>query len=288
MSTHPSTSCQVGLALSGGGARCFAQIGALVALEEEGLQACAIAANSSAAIIGALYAAGNAATAVQSIVRSIDFSTFLDPGGAGGLIEHDEVERILELHAPATFEELKVPLAVPAVDIETGELLVYSDGPLRHPVCASNAFPGLFVPVRFEGRHLLDGGILNNFPIDVARAMTRRPIIAIDVRPPHTGPLGLKEHAPDTLVQKVTAMFDGDGPSVADILMRAYSITQARLLEVLIAMHPPDVWLTPDLPDDLDVQSFDRLDDAFASGYACVKGAADDGRLEALRSVDAG
>lgn len=61
MSTHPSTTCQVGFALSGGGARCFAQIGALAALEEEGLQACAIAANSSAAIIGALDAAGNAA-----------------------------------------------------------------------------------------------------------------------------------------------------------------------------------------------------------------------------------
>ncbi len=288
MSTLPSTNCQVGLALSGGGARCFAQIGALVALEEEGLQPCAIAANSSAAIIGALYAAGNAATAIESIVRSIDYSEFLEPGGAGGLIEHDEIERILELHAPATFEELKVPLAVPAVDIETGELLVYSDGPLRHPVCASNAFPGLFVPVRFEGRHLLDGGILNNFPIDVARAMTQRPIIAIDVRPPHTGPLGLKEHEPDTLVQKVTAMFKDDGPSVVDILMRAYSITQARLLDVLIAMHPPDVWLTPDLPDDLDVQSFDRLDDAFARGYACVKEAADHGRFEALRSVDAG
>lgn len=288
MSTHPFASCQVGLALSGGGARCFAQIGALVALEEEGIQACAIAANSSAAIIAALYAAGNAATAVESIVRSIDYSEFLDPGGAGGLIQHDEVERILELHAPATFEELKVPLAVSAVDIETGELLVYSDGPLRHPVCASNAFPGLFVPVRFEGRHLLDGGILNNFPIDVARAMTRRPIIAIDVRPPHTGPMGLEEQAPDTIVQKVTAMFKDDGPNVVDILMRAYSITQARLLEVLIAMHPPDVWLTPELPEDLDVQSFDRLDDAFASGYACVKEAADDGRLEALRSVDAG
>ena len=287
MSTHPSITCQVGLALSGGGARCFAQIGALVALEEEGLHPCAIAANSSAAILGALYASGNAAKDVESIVRAIDYSDFLAPTGAGGLVHHDPIERILERHAPATFEELTVPLAVPVVDIERGELLVYSSGPLRRPVIASNAFPGLFAPVRFEGRHLLDGGILNNFPIDVARAMTHRPIVAIDVRPPHTGPLDLEPNEPDTLVQKVTAMFTNDGPNVADILERAYAITQARLLDILIAAHPPDVWLKPALPDDLDVQSFDRLDDAYASGYACVKEAASAGRFEAIRSGDA-
>ena len=87
----------------------------------------------------------------------------------------------------------------------------------------------------------------------------------------------------------LVAMSSGPrGPSVVDILMRASSITQARLLEVLIAMHPPDVWLTPDLPDDLCVQSFDRLDDASVSGYACVKDAAAAGRFEAIRSVDAG
>ena len=77
-------------------------------------------------------------------------------------------------------------------------------------------------------------------------------------------------------------MFRQDGPNVADILMRSYAITQARLLDLLLAAYPPDVWLKPDLPDDLDVQSFDRLDDALASGYACVKAAVAAGRLEAI------
>ena len=89
-------------------------------------------------------------------------------------------------------------------------------------------------------------------------------------------------------MQKVTALFQDDGPSVVDILTRAYSITQARLLDILIALHQPDVWWTPDLPDDLDVQSFDRLDDALASGYACVKEAPASGRFDAIRSGDAG
>ena len=288
MSTHPATGCRVGIALSGGGARCFAQIGALAALEEEGLHPCAIAANSTAAVVAAFYAAGNDARAVEAIVRAVDFKEFLDPGGAGGLIEHDVIERALERNAPETFEELAVPLAVPAVDIERGELLVYSSGPLRQPVCASNAFPGLFVPVRFEGRHLLDGGILNNFPIDVAKAMTQRPVVAIDVRPPHTGPLDLDLKEPGGLVQKVASAFQQGGANVVDILMRSYSITQARLLDVLIAAHPPDVMLRPSFPDDLELQSFDRLDDAIASGYACVKEAVAEGRLEAIRSGDAG
>lgn len=83
-------------------------------------------------------------------------------------------------------------------------------------------------------------------------------------------------------------MFKGEGPNVTDILMRAYVITQARLLEILIAAHPPDVWLRPDLPDDLEVQSFDRLDEAAASGYACVKEAAAAGRFDAIRAGEAG
>ncbi len=289
MSMHPSsTRHRVGIALSGGGARCFAHIGALAALEEEGLHACAIAANSSAAVVGAFYAAGNDARAVEAIVRAIDFKKFIDPGGAGGLIDHDVIERALERDAPETFEELAVPFAVNTVDIERGELLTYSSGPLRHPVCASNAFPGLFVPVRFQGRHLLDGGILNNFPVDVAQAMTHRPVIAIDVQPPHTGPLDVDAEKPDTMVQKVASVFGQSGPNVVDILMRAYAITQARLLDILIAAHPPDVLLEPTLPDDLDLQSFDRLDDAIESGYACVKEAVAAGRFEAIRSGDAG
>jgi NTE family protein len=285
---QPSTPRPIGIALSGGGARCFAQVGALAALEEEGLRPCAIAANSSAAILAAFYAAGNDAHAVEAIVRGIDFKGFLDPGGSGGLIEQTVIEEALERHAPNTFEELEVPLSVPAVDIERGELLVFSSGPLRPPVCASNAFPGLFVPIRFEGRYLLDGGIINNFPVDVARAMTHRPVVAIDVRPPHTGPFDFAAREASGLVERVVALVKRDGPTVVDMLMRSYAITQARLLDILLAAHPPDVWLTPTFPDGLDLHSFDRFDDAFASGYACVKEAAAAGRFDALHADDGG
>jgi NTE family protein len=279
---------QVGLALSGGGARCYAQVGALAALEEEGLRACAIAANSTAAILAAFYAAGHDARALEAIVRDVDFADFFAPDGATGLIRHDHVERLLERHAPETFEALAIPLAVPAVDIERAELLVYSQGPLRPPVCASNAFPGLFTPVEHEGRHLLDGGIINNFPVDVIRAMTSRPVVAIDVRPPPTGPLDLDREAPDTLVGKLAALFGRGVPNTVDVLIRAYTITQTRLLDVICALHPPDVWLRPPLPADLETQDFDRLDEALGIGYRCVKEAAAAGRFDALDGGDAG
>jgi hypothetical protein len=93
------------------------------------------------------------------------------------------VEALLKKHAPETFEELAIPLAVPAVDIQSAEMLVLKSGPLIPAVSASNAFPGLFTPVEHLGRQLMDGGILNNVPVDLIRTMTTAPVVVVDVRP---------------------------------------------------------------------------------------------------------
>lgn len=275
----------IGLVLSGGGARCFAQIGALKALDEAGFEVDAIAANSSAAIIGALYAAGCDGAQLEAIARGIDFSTFLDPDGATGLIGHRGVEELLERHAPATFEELKIPLAVPAVDIERAELLIFLEGALRPPVCASNAFPGLFTPVEYRGRFLMDGGIVNNFPVDVIRTMTTAPVLAIDVRPPAAVPLALEGRGADSLLGTIGRLFGGGASTTIDILTQAYTITQSRLVAITCAIHPPDLWLRPELPTDLDVQDFSRLELALEIGYRSVLDAAAAGRLDALDGV---
>lgn len=283
MNETPRNDGDIGLVLSGGGARCFAQIGALQAIEEEGLRVCAIAANSSAAIIGALYASGHEAAEVAKIVRNIDYAKFFDVDGATGLIGHDGVVELLKKHAPETFEELDIPLAVPAVDIERADLLVFKEGPLRPAICASNAFPGLFIPVRFEGRHLLDGGILNNFPVDLIRTMTSRPILAVDVRPPAARPLALDKEAPASFLAKIGKMFTHGVPISVEILTQAYTITQSRLVEVTVALHPPHVWLRTDLPDDYDVQDFSRFDEGYEIGYRTVREAVGRGEFEMLR-----
>lgn len=281
----PAERCDIGLVLSGGGARCIAQVGALKALEEAGYQVVAIAANSSAAIIGALYASGCEATTLEAMIQAIDFANFLDPDGATGLIGHEGVRQLLAAHAPDTFEALRIPLAVPAVDIERAELLIYQEGPLYPPVCASNAFPGLFTPVAYQGRHLMDGGIINNFPVDVIRTMTSRPVLAIDVRPSPKGSLQLNRQAPKSLIGKLLTYFKDGIPLTVDILMQAYTITQSRLIEITCAMHPPNVWLRPELPDDFDIQDFSRRDEALALGYSAVKSAIDHGQLQALTQL---
>jgi NTE family protein len=282
VSEPPTEDGRIGLVLSGGGARCFAQIGALKAVDEEGLRVAAITGNSSAAILGALYAACCDAGELEAIVRGIDYATFLDADGSTGLIGHDGVRALLEEHAPATFEELRIPLAVPVVDIERAELLIFKEGPLGPPVCASNAFPGLFTPVEYQGRFLMDGGIVNNFPVDVIRTMTSRPVLAVDVRPSPTAPLDLEKRTPDSLLGKLGALFKHGAPTTIDILMQAYTITQSRLVEITCAMHPPNVWLKPDLPYDLDIQDFSRLDDALEIGYRSVKEAVAAGRFDRL------
>ncbi|MBA2665512.1 MAG: patatin-like phospholipase family protein [Trueperaceae bacterium] len=283
MNETPRHDFDIGLVLSGGGARCFAQVGALQAIEEEGLRVCAIAANSSAAIIAALYASGHDARSVALIVRGIDYEKFFDADGATGLIGHDGVEELLKEHAPDTFEELEIPLAVPAVDIERAELIVFREGPLRLAVSASNAFPGLFTPVEYEGRQLLDGGIINNFPVDLIRAMTSRPILAVDVRPPAARPLPLDKEAPASFLGKIGKLFSHGVPVTIDILMQAYTITQSRLVEVTVAMHPPHVWLRPELPLEYGVQDFSRFDEGFEIGYRAVREAVGRGEFEVLR-----
>jgi NTE family protein len=273
---------EIGLVLSGGGARCFAQIGALQAIEEAGLRVAAIAANSSAAIIGALYAAGCSADELAAIVRDVDWPAFMDVDGSTGLIGHGGVEALLADHAPATFEELRMPLAVPTVDIQRAELLVYRTGPLVAPVCASNAFPGVFTPVEFEGRFLMDGGILDNFPVGIIRTLTNRPVLAIDVRPPARMSLDLDRPKPDSLIGKIAALLGHGTTTAITLVTQAYSITQSRLVELNCTLHPPDVWLRPALPDDMGVEAFARLDEAIACGHGSVTAAIADGRFEAL------
>lgn len=272
----------IGLVLSGGGGRCFAQIGALRALEETGYRVTAIAANSSAAILAAIYASGRDAHALEAIVRGIDWTSFFDPDGTTGLIGHEGVAELLEAHAAASFEALEIALAVTTTDIERAELLTFRGGPLGPPVCASNAFPALFTPVQYQGRFLMDGGIIDNFPVDVIRTMTQRPVLGIDVRPPARVPLDLEPQAPDSIVGKVAALFQRGAPTAIDMLVRAYNITQSRLVEVTVALHPPDVWLRPDLPPKMGPQDFSRLDATIEDGYRAVHEAIDAGRFADL------
>lgn len=274
---------RIGLALSGGGARCFAQIGVLLALEEAGYTVSAIAANSSAAIIAAVYATVADARDLHRIFRETDLVKLLDAGGVSGLLGHDGIRELLAEHAAPSFEELRIPLIVPTVDIQHAELFVFSSGELAAPVCASNAFPGLFVPVEHQGRFLMDGGIINNFPVDLIRTITTDKVLAVDVRSPLDDDLGLGgDDSPDSLLQRLGQLFSREDSTPVDLVIQAYKITQGKLMDVTMALHPPDVLLVPELPADLQVQSFNRLSEAIEIGRASAEAAITSGRFAGL------
>lgn len=268
----------IGLVLSGGGARCLAQIGALKALEDRGTKVGAIAANSTAAVLAAIYAAGHSAEELYEIVDGIDYARFLQPDGDGGLLGHEGVAGLLREHVPATFEELEIPLVVPTVDIQNAEMLVFSSGPLVEAVCASNAFPGLFVPYEYQGRYLMDGGMISNVPVDLIRPVHQGPIVVVDVRlsPKERLDLGSPN---DGLWRKLKSTLSPGLPLSASILMKAYNITQSRLIELTYAAHPPDVIVSPGLGDGFELQDFGRLDEAHAVGYRATMEALDRAEL---------
>jgi NTE family protein len=243
-------------------------------LEEHSITPIAIAGSSSGAVLGALFAAGHRADKVHEIATSVDYKSFFASTLTGGLIGHEGLEAMLKDNVPETFEELKIPLATTAVDIQTGELLVMRNGPLIPCACASNAFPGLFGPLKYQDRYLMDGGILNNFPVDIIRSLTNEKVMAFDVTLSEKQPIDFEGVDQPNFLERIGATLKGEGlptPMLVTILMKAYVITQTRLIRLVTTMYPPDFLIRIPLPDDYGIESFGRLEEGYALGYEATK-----------------
>jgi NTE family protein len=158
---------KIGLVLSGGGARGFAHLGVIQALNEYGIFPDVICGTSAGAIAGVLYADGYSPKEILKITNSNSRLNFVRPTvPRDGLLQIAGVIRILKnnLHAK-TFEELKIPLFVTATDLNNGRVDYFSSGDLINPVIASASIPVLFKPVVIDNKHYVDGGVLDNLPI---------------------------------------------------------------------------------------------------------------------------
>jgi NTE family protein len=174
----------VGLALGSGASRGLAHIGVLKVLDEAGIPIAGIAGTSIGAFIGALYAAGVPIRRMETVARELDWrklARLLNPTvptsglvGGGNLVEF--MAELLPVHS---FEELRLPLAVTATDIETGEPVIIRQGNLIEALRAALAFPGIFPAVRFGNRFLVDGGLCNPVPADVVRHLGMDRVIGI-------------------------------------------------------------------------------------------------------------
>lgn len=265
------------LALGGGGARALAHVGVLEVLRRERIPVEGIAGTSMGALVGAMFAAGLPPAVMREDVRRVgrawDLFRLVDvairPGSItlkGSKLTEFLAERVgLELR----IEALRMPFAAMAVDLHSGREVALRTGPVVDAVRASLSFPGLFEPVERDGLRLVDGGVLNNVPVDVARRLVPGPVVAVDVlpafgvnvpgRPPTVGPLQtpLATRWLDDLVQVQLAM-------VSDLVAH-------RMAET-----PPDVVLRPKLPDDITVLTgFSRGGEAIRAGVEAAEDALD-------------
>lgn len=162
---------KLGLTLSGGGAKCMAQIGLLKYLDEQGVKPDVISGASGGAMIGALYAAGHDPEKILEFFTSVSmFSVKNLSFNVLGLINSDHMgKKFVSWFPDDSFEALNIPLYVVATDLNKADQVVLSSGSLIKAIMASSAYPGMFTPVKWNGTVYADGGIINNYPTDVIR-----------------------------------------------------------------------------------------------------------------------
>jgi len=213
----PPEQPRIGLVLGGGGARGAAHIGVLKVLEDLHVPVHCIAGTSMGAIVGGLYASGMSPAEIEEVVRTADWADLLkdrpdrrlipfrnkvddltylsrfeigfnrgSPQLPRGFVAGQKFGFLLQkLALPAvgaeTFDELQIPFRAIATDIASGERVVIDRGDLAQAIRASMSVPGVFTPVKLDGRLLVDGGLVANLPVDVVRAMGADVVIAIDV-----------------------------------------------------------------------------------------------------------
>ena len=168
----PSSRPKVGLVLGGGGAKGAAEVGVLKVIEELQIPIDYIAGTSIGAILGGLYSTGYRAEQLDSLFRA-------------GLWKTDNVLKLLDQLTGTgdwvDFDELPIPFRCVAADFDSQEEVVLRNGNLAWALRASMAIPGAYKPVLIDGKTLVDGGMVNNLPVDVVKAMGADIVIAVDL-----------------------------------------------------------------------------------------------------------
>jgi NTE family protein len=273
---------RVGLVLSGGGARGLSHVGVLKVLEAERIPIDAIAGTSMGAIVGGLYASGMSAAELDAAMRNVDWaevfarrvdrqhlsqrrkeedfeiSTVIEFGVRDGVLRAPVgaassrgLETLLRrytlpVRAVREFDRLPIPFRAVATDLENGAAVVLDRGDLALALRSSMSVPGVFQPTEVDGRVLGDGGLVDNVPIDVARAMGVDVVIVVNIGTPLA--------SRDTLNSVV-----GVTAQMINIL------TEQNVQRSLASMTPRDVLVAPQLGA-LSAGDFDKAPDAIAAG----------------------
>ncbi len=249
---EPTPRPKLGIALGGGFARGLAHIGVLKVLEEEQIPVDFVAGTSVGSVIGAGYASGVSAKELDEIAHLVRFKDFSRwTFSRFGLFSNDKMAIFLgKILRCKTFEELKIPLAVAATDIISGDAVVFTSGDLVNPVRASCAYPGMFQPVQIGSRLLVDGLLAHAVPAMPLREMGAERVLSVYLAAHWVKPRGPRH--------------------VFDVIGQCFSIAQDRMCGPWKAAS--DLVLEPEIGD-FGYDDFARATDLIRAGEVACRAA---------------
>jgi len=239
------------LALGGGGAKGNAHIGAIRRLEKEGYRIRSVAGTSFGGLVAILYASGLTPDEMEEVFTSTDQGSLYarDSRDGPSLLGLSGVRKLLDaLLGDKTFDDLKIPCAVTAVDTKTGSEVVISEGFLRDGVLATIALPGIFPPHPLNGWELMDGGVLNPVPVTVARMLSPDlPIIAVVLNDPldipvRTYSIPFPSMFPKPITDRIYRLHVAQA---YDIFMRAVDLSSRAVAHYRLLADAPDIIVRP-------------------------------------------
>jgi len=252
--TEKDAKKRLGLVLGGGGARGLAHIGVLKVLEKAGISVDLVAGTSMGAVLGAFYLAGVTAERMETeaLRRSklTEITKLIDifPTPAPRLLKGQRISDLLNatLGVNFKFADLRGPLAVVVVDMNTGREVVIKEGNVVEALRGTISVPGVFAALGAGEMRMVDGGVLNNVPVDVAREMGAECVIAVDVLPDFSVNV---PGEPPVVPQLKPSL----APRVYTDLWHVQLVMVSALTDFRLKLSPPDVLIRPELPADMDL-----------------------------------
>jgi len=269
--THtPSARPRLGLALGGGGARGLAHIGVLKELERAQIPVDYLAGTSMGGLIAAVYAAGMCPDEIEGVARQFgerrNLLKLVDRAvPRRGLFQGEQLLTFFRQHlGELTFADLRIPLTLVSVDLNHSQEVDLHEGRVADAVRASVSVPGLLAPVECNGQCLVDGGLLNNVPADIARQMGADVVLAVDVAGGDDNAFWQSLGQKGFILGTVGGLISVLGTSL-DLIMRAQR--SYKLQE-----SPPDFLLQPPIPADVSImQGYQRTPELVALGEAAAR-----------------
>ena len=240
----------IGIALGGGGARGIAHIGVLRAFEENDIKVSYISGTSIGALVASYYAFGRSIDDISDIGEELNFTSVIGLSlQKRGLFSTRSLEKmIIRDLGDVNIEDAKIPLAICATDISTGEQVILDRGNLAKAVCASTAIPGIFIPVEIDNKILVDGGITENVPVSLLDKMGAGFTVGVSLN-------GHQEYSPPKDMIAIMS-------NAIDIAIDLRTRDQLKMADFTLSLN---------LNGYSRMDNSEQFDDLYAEGYRCAQ-----------------